>query len=178
MSTLIVNTKQLEIFISAERIQKRIQALAIEIASDFVGKEVCFVSVLNGALFFTSDLLLNYSSPCTLQSVKCKSYHGLESSGKIEFQLPFTNAIENKHVIILEDIIDTGATLHFLLNEIKAFKPVSVEICSLLYKPDALMHPLNIKYIGFEIPKAFVLGYGLDYDGLGRNYKDIYKIIS
>lgn len=178
MSTIIVNNKQFEIFISSEQIQKRIQSLALEIASDYVGKEVCFVSVLNGALFFTSDLLLNYNSPCTLHSVKCKSYKGLESSGEIEFQLPFTNDIQHKHVIILEDIIDTGTTLHFLLNEIAAFKPASVEICSLLFKPEALIKPLNIKYIGFEIPKAFVLGYGLDYDGLGRNYKDIYKIIS
>lgn len=178
MSSIIVNNKHFEIFISAERIQNRIQELALEIASDYAGKEVCFVSVLNGALFFTSDLLLNYPSSCTMQSVKCKSYHGLESTGKIEFQLPFTNDIQHKHVVIVEDIIDTGTTLHFLLNEIKAYQPASVEICSLLFKPEALLNPLNIKHVGFEIPKAFVLGYGLDYDGLGRNYKDIYKIIS
>ncbi|MCF8283386.1 MAG: hypoxanthine phosphoribosyltransferase [Sphingobacteriales bacterium] len=177
MSTIIVNNKQFEIFIDAERVQNRIKELAAQIELDYEGKEVCFVSVLNGALYFTSDLMLNYPKPCTLQTVKCKSYEGLSSTGKIEFQLPFNDQINNKHVILLEDIIDTGTTLNFLLEEIKLFHPTSVKICTLLLKPDALTHPLSIDYVGFEIPNAFVLGYGLDYDGLGRNYKDIYKII-
>lgn len=177
MSTIIVNNKQFEIFIDADLVQNRIKELAAQIELDYEGKEVCFVSVLNGALYFTSDLMLNYPQPCTLQTVKCKSYEGLSSTGKIDFQLPFTEQINNKHVILLEDIIDTGTTLTFLLDEIKAYHPASVKICTLLLKPDALTHPLSIDYIGFEIPNAFVLGYGLDYDGLGRNYKDIYKII-
>lgn len=175
---LQIHDKSFEVFISAEKIQRRIKELAVQIENDYSDKEVCFVAVLNGALFFASDLILNISKPCTLQTVKCKSYHGMSSTGSIEFQLPFSKEIENKHVIILEDIIDTGATLHFLLNEIKAFQPASVKICSLLFKPEALLQPLTINYIGFEIPKTFVLGYGLDYDGLGRNYKDIYKLIS
>ncbi len=178
MSSIIVNDKKFERYISSDEIQSRIVELASQITSDYHDKEVCFVTVLNGALFFTSDLLLNINTPCTLQSVKCKSYHGMESTGKIEFQLPFTNEIKGKHVIFIEDIVDTGTTLYFLLNEIKAFQPASVAICSLLFKPEALKSPIDIKYIGFEIPKAFVLGYGLDYDGLGRNYRDIYKIIS
>ena len=178
MSSIIVHDKKFERYISSEVIQHRIAELANQISTDYRDEEICFITVLNGALFFTSDLLLNIQASCTLQSVKCKSYHGLESTGKIEFQLPFTKEIEGKHVIIVEDIVDTGTTLHFLLNEIKAFQPASVAICSLLFKPEALKSPIDIKYIGFEIPKAFVLGYGLDYDGLGRNYRDIYKIIS
>lgn len=177
MSTLIVNNKKFELYISSELIQNRITELAAQIEADYKDIEVCFVSVLNGALYFTSDLMLNYPKPCTLQTVKCKSYEGLSSTGKIEFQLPFNDQINNKHVILLEDIIDTGTTLTFLLEEIKAYQPASVKICTLLLKPDALIHPLSIDYVGFEIPNAFVLGYGLDYDGLGRNYKDIYKII-
>lgn len=178
MSTIIVHNKKFELYLSSELIQNRIAELAKQISTDYKDTEVCFVSVLNGALYFTSDLMLNYPKPCTLQTVKCKSYEGLRSTGKIEFQLPFNEQINGKHVILLEDIIDTGNTLTFLLEEIKAFQPASVKICTLLLKPEALTHPLSIDYIGLEIPNAFVLGYGLDYDGLGRNYKDIYKIIS
>ncbi len=178
MNTKIqVKNHQFELFLEAQKIQNRIKELAAELAQDSADKELCFVIVLNGALFFASDLILNYSKACTVQTIKCKSYEGMESTGSIKLELPFTSEIENKHVIILEDIIDTGTTLDFLLNKIQEFRPASVKVCSLLLKPEALKHAIKIDYIGFEIANLFVLGYGLDYDGYGRNYKDIYQIV-
>lgn len=174
---ITVNNHAFSLFLEAEKIQKRIVELALELERDAQEKELCFVVVLNGAMYFASDLILNYSKPCTVQSIKCKSYEGMESTGKINFELPFTKGIQNKHVVILEDIIDTGNTLAYLLEEIKAFEPSSVKICSLLLKPAALKHSFKIDYVGFEIENLFVLGYGLDYDGYGRNYRDIYQIV-
>ncbi len=178
MSTIKVHDKFFEPYLSAKDIQAKIAELAVSIEREYSDKEICFVAVLNGALFFASDLILQVNIPCTLETIKCSSYHGTESSGVIKFELPFNDNIKGKHVIFLEDIVDTGNTLHFLLDQIKEYQPASVKICSLLFKPDALQHKLTIDFIGFEIPKVFVLGYGLDYDGLGRNYKDIYSLIS
>lgn len=174
---ITVNKQQFYLFLAAEKIQSRIKELALELEQDAQEKERCFVVVLNGAMFFASDLILQYSKPCTVQSIKCKSYEGMESTGKINFELPFTNEIKGKHVVILEDIIDTGTTLAFLLEEIKSFEPASVKVCTLLLKPADLKHPLPIDFVGFEIENLFVLGYGLDYDGFGRNYRDIYQIM-
>lgn len=178
MSTIKIHDKFFEPYLSAEAIQNKIKDLAKTIEEDYLGKEICFVTVLNGALFFASDLILHINSPCTLETIKCSSYRGTESTGEIKFDLPFNAAIKNKHVVFLEDIVDTGNTLQFLLEEIKSYEPASVKICSLLFKPEALQHKLHIDYIGFEIPTVFVLGYGLDYDGLGRNYRDIYKLLA
>ncbi len=174
---ITVNNHQFSLFLEAGKIQSRIQALAKELEMEAQENDLCFVVVLNGAMFFASDLILQYSKPCTVQSIKCKSYEGMESTGKINFELPFSNEIKGKHVVILEDIIDTGTTLAFLLEEIKSFEPVSVRVCTLLLKPAALIHSIQIDYVGFEIENLFVLGYGLDYDGFGRNYKDIYQIM-
>jgi hypoxanthine phosphoribosyltransferase len=174
---ITVNNQQFSLFLAAEKIQARIKELALELEQDAQEKERCFVVVLNGAMFFASDLILQYSKPCTVQSIKCKSYEGMESTGKINFELPFTNEIKGKHVVILEDIIDTGTTLAFLLEEIKSFEPASVKVCTLLLKPAALKQSIPIDFKGFEIENLFVLGYGLDYDGFGRNYRDIYQIM-
>lgn len=176
MSKIEIYNRTFELFISKSQIQERISELAVEIEKDYSDKQICFVSVLNGALFFASDLVLNIKQNCTLETVKCKSYEGMESTGKIDFELPFTNSIHNKHIIFLEDIIDTGRTLNFLIDEAKKFNPASIKVCSLLFKPDALQVELPIDYIGFNIPNKFVVGFGLDYDGLGRNLEDIYSL--
>ena len=174
---ITVNNQQFSLFLAAEKIQERIKELALELEQDAQEKELCFVVVLNGAMYFASDLILQYTKPCTVQSIKCKSYEGMESTGKINFELPFSREIKGKHVVILEDIIDTGTTLAFLLEEIKLFEPASVKVCTLLLKPPALKHSIPIDFMGFEIENVFVLGYGLDYDGFGRNYRDIYQIM-
>jgi hypoxanthine phosphoribosyltransferase len=178
MSTIIsLHNHRFERYLEAQKIQERITELAGAIEQSSNEKDVCFVVVLNGAMFFAADLIKNYHKPCIVQTIKCKSYEGMESTGQIEFELGFTVELKDKQVIILEDIIDTGTTLNFLLDQIKSFEPASVSICSLLLKPEALKYPIQIDYIGFEIPNLFVLGYGLDYDGYGRNYKDIYQIM-
>ncbi len=173
---ITINDKNFIPYISYKQIQERIVSLSKEIARDYKNEEVHFICVLNGSLFFTADLLKNYPYNCVLHTVKCKSYEGTESSGKIEMQLEFNEGIIGNHVIILEDIIDTGFTLNFLLNRIKKFNIKSIKIASLLVKPDALKYPVTIDYTGFVIPNKFVLGYGLDYDGYGRNLKDIYQL--
>jgi hypoxanthine phosphoribosyltransferase len=175
--TIQVKNHRFELFLEAQKIQDRVKELAAELEVYAADEELCFVIVLNGALFFASDLILNYTKSCSVQTIKCKSYEGMESTGKIKFELPFSAELENKHVVILEDIIDTGTTLEFLLMEIQQFNPSSIKVCSLLQKPDALKFAFNADYVGFEIPNLFVLGYGLDYDGYGSNYKDIYQIV-
>lgn len=173
---ITINDKNFIPYISYKQIQDRIVSLSKEIAKDYKNEEVHFICVLNGSLFFTADLLKNYPYNCVLHTVKCKSYEGTQSTGNIEMQLDFDKGIIGNHVIILEDIIDTGLTLHHLLDRLKSFNVKSVKIASLLVKPNAIQYPLEIDYTGFEIPNKFVLGYGLDYDGYGRNLKDIYQL--
>lgn len=125
---------------------------------------------------FMADLLKEIKIECEVTFVKLASYHGdLQSSGTVANELGISMDLQNRHVIIVEDIVDSGKTLEYLLKEVKALKPASVKIATLLQKPDALIADLGeIDYVGFEIPNEFVVGYGLDYDGLGRNLPDIY----
>lgn len=176
MNRISIHNRFFELFIPRSTVQKRISELASQIEQDYTDKQICFVSVLNGALFFTSDLILNINQNCILETVKCKSYEGMESSGEIDFELSFNSNINGRHIIFLEDIVDTGRTLDFLINEAKKFNPASIKVCSLLLKPEALQVKLPIDYVGFEIPNKFVVGYGLDYDGLGRNLSEIYSL--
>lgn len=176
MSTIKILDKIFKPYLSHELIQERISVLAEEIEQDHKNTEVHFICVLNGALFFSADLIKEYRYTCQLHTIRCKSYVGLESSGKIEMIQDFSEEIKNKDVILLEDILDTGHTLNYLLEHIKSYHPRSVKIASLLAKPDALQYPIEIDYLGFQIPNLFVLGYGLDYNGYGRNLKDIYQL--
>jgi hypoxanthine phosphoribosyltransferase len=125
---------------------------------------------------FASDLLKEINFDCEIQFVKVSSYQGTQSTGKIQEIIGLNQSIANRNVIVLEDIIDTGLTMQQLLISIKNLHPSSVEVCSLLLKPDAIKVPLNIKYVGFEVGNEFLLGYGLDYDGLGRNLRHLYEL--
>ncbi len=176
MSTIQILDKLFKPYLSHELIQERIAVLAQEIEQDHKDIEVHFICVLNGSLFFSADLIKEYRYTCQLHTIRCKSYIGIESSGTIEMIQDFSEEIKDKVVILLEDIIDTGHTLNFLLERIKLYHPKSVKIASLLAKPDALQYPIEVDYLGFQIPNLFVLGYGLDYDGYGRNLKDIYQL--
>jgi hypoxanthine phosphoribosyltransferase len=174
--TIQILDKKFKPYLSEELIQERIAVLAKEIEEDYKNKEVHFICVLNGSLFFASDLIKEYRYICQLHTVRCKSYVGTKSSGTITMIQDFNEEIKGKEVILLEDIIDTGHTLNFLLERIKLYHPKTVKIASLLAKPDALQHPIEVDYLGFQIPNLFVLGYGLDYNGYGRNLKDIYQL--
>ena len=163
--------------ISAERIAERVEQLGVDLNLDYEDKNPIFIAVLNGAFVFTADLVRQFKGNCELSFVKLASYAGTESTGDIATRIGLETEVRGRHVIVTEDIVDTGNTMFHFLQELEALSPASIEIASLLVKPDALQHNLDIKYKGFEIPTDFVVGYGLDYDGLGRNFPDIYSLI-
>lgn len=159
-------------------IEKRIRLIGIEINVEYENRIPVFLGVLNGSFMFMADLLKEVKISCETTFVKLASYHsGTETSGTITEELGIAMDLQNRDVIIVEDIVDSGKTLAYLLNQVKALKPASINIATLLLKPDALAVDLGeIEYIGFEIANEFVVGYGLDYDGLGRNLCDIYRL--
>lgn len=163
-------------FISEDEIALKVRNLSFEIQKDYLGVDILFVAILNGAFMFASDLLKEM--PCNLQIsfVKVSSYIGTETSGRVDELIGLNTDLDGKHVIILEDIVDTGITIDKIISLLKNQKPLSVEICTLLFKPDAFIGKQKPKYIGFNIPNKFVVGYGLDYNELGRNFKEIYQL--
>jgi len=163
--------------ISAEKIAERVEQLGVDLNLDYEGKNPVFIAVLNGAFVFTADLVRQFKGNCELSFVKLASYAGTESSGDIATRIGLEAEVHGRHIIVTEDIVDTGNTMHHFLQELRELSPASIEIVSLLVKPDALQHDLDIKYKGFEIPTDFVVGYGLDYDGLGRNFPEIYSLV-
>lgn len=168
--------KSFDIFISKGEIERKISTLADQINSDYAGKDVIFVAVLNGAFMFASDLFKKLNLECEITFVKMSSYQGTQTSGVVEELIGLTTNIENKEVIIIEDIVDTGHTINKIISLLEDKKPTSFKTCTLLYKPDAFMGQIKPEYIGFSIPNEFVVGYGLDYDQKGRNFDEIYKI--
>lgn len=177
MSTITIKDKQFKIFISSEKIEKTITRIAGLINNDYKGKTPIFLSVMHGAFLFTADLFKQISLECEIAFIKVSSYEGTSSTGKIKTTIGLDNYVSGRDVIIIEDIVDTGVTVEYLMNDIKQFNPASVKIATLLFKPDAYKKDVKLDYIGFEIPNDFIVGFGLDYDQLGRNLKDIYKIV-
>jgi hypoxanthine phosphoribosyltransferase len=175
--TIKVKDLQFEPFISQYLIEVRITELANKLTVDYHGKNPLFVSVLNGSFMFTSDLMKVFLLPCEISFVKLTSYEGTQSTGQVETLIGLNNKIENRHVIIIEDIVDTGNTVKKILELINEYKPASVKILTLLFKPEALKENIEIDYVGFEIENKFVVGYGLDYDGYGRNLDQVYVVV-
>lgn len=176
MSYITVHDKTFQPFISETEIEEAITRIGAAITKDYQGKKPLFIGVLNGAFMFCSDLLKKVETPCEVTFVRLSSYSGMESTGEVRSVVNLQENIEGRDIILVEDIVDTGLTMQKALANFGALKPNSIEIASLLVKPDCLQCELDIKYQGFEIPEKFVVGYGLDYDGLGRNFKDIYQL--
>jgi hypoxanthine phosphoribosyltransferase len=172
-----VHNKEFKIMISESKIEERIKQLAIEIDRDYLNKKPLIIAVLNGAFMFASDLMKNIHCHVEITFVKLNSYENTDSTGKITEILGLNENIEGRDVIIVEDIVDTGLTMNELLIKIGSKSPKSVEIATLLYKPKSVKTQVNLKYIGFEIPSVFVIGFGLDYNQLGRNLVDIYESV-
>jgi len=172
-----IHDKHFQLLISSNKIQQRIRELALQINSDYMDRNPLFLSILNGAFIFTADIIREIDIPAEVSFIRLKSYKKMESSGKVKELLGLEQNIFNRNIIIIEDIVDTGKTLNHVLEEFKELGANSIEILTLLHKPEANNIPLNPAYVGFEIPNEFVVGYGLDYDGYGRNLKDIYKVI-
>ena len=168
--------KSFKKFIVHEDIQKKVGELAIRMNSDLKGETPLFVVVLNGAFIFASDLLKSITIDCEIAFVKLSSYKGTQSSGVVQQVIGLEKDIKGRTVVIIEDIVDTGLTLKQFRETLKEMEPARVMVAACLLKPDAFKGKFSIDYLCFSIPNEFVVGYGLDYDGLGRNSKDIYKI--
>jgi hypoxanthine phosphoribosyltransferase len=176
MSTIQVLDKTFEPYLKEAAIQEKITELAGQLNQEYAGKRPLFLSVLNGAFLFTADLFKQISIEAEVSFIKLASYKGTSSTGNVITAIGLDINVKDRHIIILEDIIDTGKTLHHYLPQLESMQPASVKIAVLLNKKEALIYPVQIDYACFEIPNKFVVGYGLDYDGLGRNSKDIYQL--
>jgi len=165
-------------YLSAEQIQAKVHQLGAEISQDYKGKQPLFISILNGAFIFAADLVRACELDCEVAFTQLSSYSGTSSTGKVELKIPLTKGVEGRDIIIVEDIIDTGKTLHFFMEYLQSLKPASITLAALLVKPTAIEYPVKVNYAGFEIPNKFVVGYGLDYNELGRNLADIYQLAS
>ena len=163
-------------FLSEEKILNRVVELSHQITKDYKGKKPVFLSILNGAFIFMADLVRACDLTCETTFIKLSSYDGLQSSGNIKTLIGIDLDLKGRHVIVVEDIIDTGGTIFQFLKELKELEPASVKLASLLVKPEALQYNINIDYKGFDIPNKFVIGYGLDYSGEGRNLPSIYQL--
>ncbi|MEJ7557018.1 MAG: hypoxanthine phosphoribosyltransferase [Pedobacter sp.] len=176
MNSIQIADKEFEIFLENDNICKRIRLIGIQLNVDYENRCPYFIGVLNGSFLFMADLLKEITVSCEVGFIKVATYEGTESSGKIKQAFGLPDDLNERDVIIVEDIVDTGFTLDYIIAEIKKQIPSSLKVCSLLLKPKALKSPIDeLEYVGFEIENDFVVGYGLDYDGLGRNLKDIYR---
>lgn len=170
---LTIKDKTFVPFITADAIQARIQELGSQISADYTDQQPLIIGVLNGAVLFIADLLKNIDIPCEITFIRVASYAATESTGQLKQILGLYEPVEGRHLIVVEDIVDTGLTIADVCEQLRAQNPASIAVATLLYKPAALKKDIRLDYIGFEIENRFVLGYGLDYDGLGRNTKDI-----
>jgi hypoxanthine phosphoribosyltransferase len=164
-------------FINKSKIQEAIRGLAQQINTDYKDKTPVFLPILNGSFIFAADLIKQIEISCKVSFVKVSSYSGTTSSGQLKTLIGMDASLFNQDVIVVEDIVDTGQTLQKIIEELKGLGTKSVEVVTLLRKEPAREKMINVKYTGFEIENEFVVGYGLDYDGLGRNLKEIYKAV-
>lgn len=176
MTTIKVHDKTFTPFITAAQIQQRVKELGAEIDKDYADKKPIFISILNGSFIFAADLFRCITVETEISFIKLASYKGTSSTGHVVTAIGMEERLEGRHVIILEDIIDTGKTLSAFIPEIMQRHPASLKIATFLTKPEALQHDVHADYVGFEIPNNFVVGYGLDYDGLGRNLPELYTL--
>jgi hypoxanthine phosphoribosyltransferase len=176
MNSIQVLDKEFVPYLVEKEIQEKITALAVQLNKDYAGKKPIFLSILNGSFLFTADLFKQITIEAEVCFIKLASYKGMTSSGNVITAIGLEANVRGRDIIILEDIIDTGKTLHHYLPQLLSSSPASVKIAVLLNKKEALQFPVQIDYTCFEIPNKFVVGYGLDYDGLGRNSKDIYQL--
>lgn len=177
MSVVKIKDKTFKTSIPEAQILERVKAVAERINTDMADKNPLLLAMLNGSFVFAADLMREITVPCEISFVKMLSYQGTSSTGKVKQLLGLNEDIKGRTVIIVEDIVESGLTLKTLLETLKEKEPADVQICTLLFKPDCLQVPLDIKYVAMEIPNDFILGYGLDYDQQGRNLRDIYTVV-
>lgn len=169
--------KKFQPYITADKISERIAELGAQMNRDYENKKPLFIAILNGSFMFAADLFKELTIDAEICFIKLASYKGTKSTGNVITSIGLDMPLQDRHVVIVEDIVDTGKTLSEFLPQLTNQQPASLRIASLLHKPEALVHPLTIDYLGFSVPNKFLLGYGLDYDGLGRNLKEIYQLV-
>lgn len=176
MNEVKVHEKIFKPFISKEQIAIRIAEIGQQINNDYAGKQPLFLSILNGSFIFAADLFRTITVDAQISFIKLVSYHGTDSTGTVVTSIGLEEELKDRDVIILEDIVDTGNTMSVFIPEVLKRNPASLRIATLLTKPSALRHPIKVDYVGFEIPDKFVVGFGLDYNGRGRELPEIYQL--
>lgn len=176
MSALKVHDKYFIPYMTEDVVLARVKELAKQVDADYAGKKPLFIAILNGSFIFAADLFKYITIEAEICFIKLASYKGTKSTGQVITAIGLDTDIVGRHVIILEDIIDTGKTMNEFLPQLFHQQPASLKIAALLHKPEATTYPVTIDYLGFSVPNIFLLGYGLDYDGLGRNLKEIYQL--
>lgn len=175
-ASIKIHDKYFEPYLKAAELDARIKMMARQLNADFDGKKPLFIAILNGSFMFASDLFKEITVDAEICFIKLASYKGTKSTGHVVTAIGLDMDIIGRHVVIIEDIVDTGKTLNEFLPQIAHQQPASVHLVALLHKPEATVYPVKIDYLGFSIPNKFVVGYGLDYDGLGRNIREIYRL--
>ena len=177
MDSIKIKDKSFRVSIPEAEIKTRVKALAEQMSKDLEGKNPIFLAVLNGAFIFAADLMREMTIPCEISFVKLASYQGTTSTGKVQEVLGINENLSGRTVVIVEDIVESGQTMKQMIESLGTRNPESVRICTLFFKPEKLKEELNLDYVAFSIPDDFIVGYGLDYDGLGRELKDVYTIV-
>ena len=177
MDSIKIKDKSFRVSIPEAEIKTRVKALAEQMSKDLEGKNPIFLAVLNGAFIFVADLMREMTIPCEISFVKLASYQGTTSTGKVKEVFGINENLSGRTVVIVEDIVESGQTMKQMIESLGTRNPASVQICTLFFKPEKLKEELTLDYVAFRIPDDFILGYGLDYDGLGRELKDVYTIV-
>jgi len=178
MSTIQIKDKKFALSITDAEIQVAVSNVAEAINRDMAGKDPLFLCVLNGAFMFASDLMKNVNVPCQITFIKLSSYEGLYTTGAVKEIIGLNESVVGRTVVVVEDIVDTGITMERILASLKAKGASEIHVATFLQKPDALQRDIQVDYIAMKIPNDFIVGYGLDYDGYGRNLKDIYTVVA
>lgn len=176
MSKVLLKDKRFRINIPASEINKAVGEVAYRINTELKDKKPLFLSVLNGSFMFASDLMKKITIDCEISFVKVASYNGTSTSGSVKQLIGLNESIKGRTVVVIEDIVDTGLTIESVIKQLEAMEPAEIKIATLLYKPEAYRKKLQLDYVAIVVPNDFLVGYGLDYDGLGRNLPDIYVL--
>lgn len=176
MTEVVIHDKTFVPFLSKELIRQRITAIAAQINTEYAGKQPLLLGILNGSFIFAADLFRELTIDAEISFIKLASYEGTSSTGHVITAIGMEEDLHNRHIIIVEDIVDTGKTLSSFLPELRHRQPASIKIATFLTKPEALLHEVQADFVAFEIENKFVVGYGLDYDGFGRNLPDLYML--
>lgn len=177
MDRVTLLDKTFEVSITEDKVLASVAKVADQINKDYEGREVLFLCILNGAFMFASDLLKNIELKCCVSFLKIGSYEGTTSTGVVKQLIGLNENVKDKHLIVVEDVVDSGNTIEQIFATLNSYSPASIEVATAVYKPDVYKKKYPIRYVGLEVPADFIVGYGLDYDGYGRNLRSIYTLV-